>query len=103
MEIFLINEDHPDCKGLVKKLCNIKDGALIPLTKGELDLYRSDDTQIVSFGTPDGVMNISEVEPGKHYLISADDKRTNLKDLIYACDKLGITYGIVRTKDYGRA
>ena len=99
MQCYLINEDHKDAEGLMKKLSGAhREGAIIPLTKGEMTLYRSENFQTIGSQFREGDIEVHKLEPDQHYMFVCKDKRTNFEDLITTAKRIGFTYGIVRVK-----
>jgi uncharacterized protein YjlB len=99
MNIFLVNKDNKHSRTLMEKLAiRAGDGAIIPLTDGEMKLYRSDDFQVLSLGCEDKDVQITKLEPDGRYIAVCKAGKVNMTDLINAKDVLSIPMGIVRVK-----
>ncbi len=95
MKFYLVNQENPHCSSLLKKLEDINEGQIIPMTEGELRLYYDSHNFLhVRTGKDDNL--ISEVEPGKSYIAVVDEGCENIDDIIKAQETLGITIAIVR-------
>ena len=99
MNVFLVNQDHPAANSLVKKLSkgSSKNGAIIPLTSDEMDLYTSDGFQIIKLGE-EGNKMMFEIDPKKCYVFVIEDKNVNISDIQDFAKSVGLMYGIIRTR-----
>ena len=97
MDIFLVNSDSPHADSLIGKLVeNNKDGAIIPLNDGEMELYTSPDFQHLSYGKEINP-NIIKMEPGSSYVFVADE-HANIDDILKVADRLSVKIAIIRTR-----
>jgi len=98
MNIFLVNQDHPDATGLVQKLCNMQDKDIIRLTDGEMGLYHSPDFVHL---TPDNAQQKIiqlNTDPHNAYIFILDETRDNLEDALDSIERLKLKASIVRTR-----
>lgn len=97
MDIFLVAQDNPHARSLMLKLAEqSRPGAIIPLTDGEMDLYRSDNCQHVGLSLGEGNPNFTELKPGSRYVFVAD-KNTIIDDIVAAGERLGVEIAVIRT------
>jgi hypothetical protein len=94
MDIFLVNEEHEQAESLSLKLSGAKDQEIVKLTGKEMELYRSDDFQVLRLGSSDNQM-ITEIKPGGSYIFVCDET-INIHDVMYTIEALGIEAGIIR-------
>lgn len=99
MNIFLVNQDHPDSKGLMVKLSEQgKDGAIIPLTNGEMDLYHSPNfSHLTPDNTQKKIVQLN-TDPHNSYIFIMDERTDNIDDAIHAIDYLNLKARIIRVR-----
>jgi len=102
MDVFLVNTESDLESGgencaqtLMLKLANSKDKAVIPLTDAEMQLYRSDDFQILRLDSSSPDLSFKATK-GERHIFVVDPKEVNINDIAKTCDLMGIEYGIIR-------
>ena len=98
MDIFLVNEDCEHANSLMKKLVNVKDGGIIPLKDGEMELYLSPDFQHIHLGAETGESMFAKLDPGSRYVAMVDPSKVNFMDVESISRRLGIEVAVVRVK-----
>ena len=98
MDVFLIDKDEEHADGLMQKLSGEKKpGQIVPLSKGEMDLYRSDRFRHVLMDKEKSMA--FEVNPDKSYVFVVNEYKTVLDDVIRTIERLGLNASIVRVRD----
>jgi hypothetical protein len=103
MDIFLVDQDDPAAKTLMKKLAErSKPGAIIPLTSEEMALYNdSESFKHVLIGSSFGNPSITKLEPNSNYVFVCDTN-VNIDDVVQLRERAfeldGIKIGIVRAR-----
>lgn len=97
MMFFMVNSEDKHSESLVEKLSKAKPNEIMPLTQGEMDLYRSDDFQVLHL-PEQGEHPFIKVEPGGSYIAIAG-KDTNIDDLLGVQKHLNVKISIVRDYD----
>lgn len=95
--IYLVNQDDPHAKTLAEKLSEEKKpGSIIPLTQGEMELYNSNDFQVLAHAENNGLL--AEVEKGKRYVMVVNPDYTNIDDILRISEILQVNIGIIRKR-----
>lgn len=96
--IYLVNKDNPDAMNLAKTMAGgaHREGAILPVSKGEMDCYGSDDFQAINLN--DITANLVRVYPNSSYILFADD-HTDIDDVIQTQEHLDITIGVIRNNN----
>ena len=102
MNIFLVNGANEHAPGLCKNLSNAKDGSIIALSQGEMDLYNSNDFAVLHIGNESKNPDLHELDSAKKYIIVCDPREVNFEDLIRSRKHLELNLCIVRNKKWNR-
>lgn len=96
--IYLVNKDNPDAMNLAKVMSEgaHKEGAIFPVSKGEMECYGSDDFQAINLN--DVTNNLVRVYPSSNYILFADE-HTDIDDVIQTQERLGIMIGVIRNNN----
>jgi len=98
MNLFLVNQDHPDAKGLMIKLSEgAKDGAIIPLSDGEMSLYNSNDFKWLNTNQSSNQI-MTKIEKGQGYVFVVDPHKTIIDDILKLEDRLKIKVSVIRVR-----
>lgn len=93
----MVNKDSEHASSLMMKLAQAKPNEITPLTTGEMELYRSDDFQMLHL-PEQGEPAFIKVEPGSNYVAIAK-QNTDIDDILNAGKHLNVKIGIIRDYD----